>query len=415
MLIQEILKEKIIERGLYMNQIEKYIGVPIIKVIIGQRRVWKSSILKSFIQKLHLSKTIPEENIFYVNKELMRFDHIKGYNDLKESFYDFLQQKKEWKVFVWIDEIQEIDGWEKFINGLLAEFWEEIEIFISGSNSFLLSSELATYLTGRYIEFQIYPLSFSEFAQFGDKEKSESLFYEYLKYGWMPAIFKMEYSEEIIYPYLNGVYNTIMIKDILSRHSIKNIVFFKDLYKYTISNIGNIISAISIKKYLRSQNVSLGNDTVLHYLQYAQDVFLLNKVYSCDPTSKKYFEIYNKYYVSDLWLRNSIVWYDFKRDIGSLIENYVYLELKRKKYEVKVWRFSNEKEIDFIAEKWWRKIYLQVAYTMKTESTLTREYASLKLLKDNWAKYVVTLDSNQIWPHEGIEHIYMLDLEDVLL
>jgi predicted AAA+ superfamily ATPase len=180
--------------------------------------------------------------------------------------------------------------------------------------------------------------------------------------------------------------------------------------------IGVPIVKVIIGWVLRTnRNDSLGNHTVLHYLQYAQDVFLLNKVYSCDPVSKKYFEIYNKYYVSDLWLRNSIVWYDFKRDIGSLIENYVYLELKRKKYEVKVWRFSNEKEIDFIAEKWWRKIYLQVAYTMKTENTLTREYASLKLLKDNWAKYVVTLDSHQIWPHEGIEHIYMLDLEDVLL
>ena len=414
MVIQKILKEKIIDRDFYLDRIKKYFASPLIKVLIGQRRVGKSTILKSIIQKFVKNKEILEENIFYVNKELPFFDDIKNYDDLKWKFKEFLEIKKEWKIFVWIDEIQEIKDWERFINGLLAEYAENIEIFITWSNSFLLSGNLATYLTWRYIEFNIYPLSYSEFSIFKNESKSKNLFLEYLKYWWLPAIFKMEYSEEVIFPYLLWVYNTIVLKDIIAYHNIKNISFFKDLYKYTLSNIWNIVSWKSIKDYLKSQKIAIWNETVLNFLKYAEETFILNKVYSVEPETKRYFEIYNKYYVWDLWLRNALVWFDFKRDIWELLENYVYLELKRNNYDLIIWRLKSGKEIDFIATKNWITKYFQVCYLLGSEDTIKREYLSLEEISDNWEKYVVSFDDIDFGVSKWIRHINIMELEKVL-
>ncbi len=414
MVIQEILKQKIIKRDFYLNKIEKYINSPLIKVIIGHRRVWKSTILKSIIQNLYKKKEIKLKNFFYINKELPFYDDLKNYDDLKKEFENFLKQTKSGKIFVWIDEIQEIQNWEKFINGLLALYWNKIEIFITWSNAFLLSSELATYLTGRYIEIPIYTLSFKEFLQFKKEDKSKENFLEYLKFGWLPAIFEMNYNEEIIFSYLLWVYNTIILKDIIAYHKIKNIVFFKNLYKYTLANIWNIVSSKSIKDYLKSQKISIWNDTILNFLSYAENAFILNKVYSENPETKKIFEIYNKYYVSDLGLRNALVWFDFKKDIWKLLENYMFLELKRNDYKVKIGRISKEKEIDFIAEKNWIIKYFQVCYLLWSEKTMQREYSSLENISDNWEKYVVSFDDINHWIHNWIKHINIMEIDKVL-
>lgn len=413
-MIQEILKENIIDRDFYTSNILKYLNSPIIKVLIWQRRVWKSTILKSIIKYLYESKTIKEENFFYINKELPIYDHIKNYDDLKNEFQIFLKTTSPWKIFIWIDEIQDIIWWEKFINWVLASYQENAEIFITWSNSFLLSSELSTYITWRYIDIHIYPLSFSEFCIFKKNIETKQNFIEYLKYWWLPAIFKMDYNDEIIFSYLNSVYSTIVLKDIIQYNSIKNINFFKDLYKYTLSNIWNIISWKKIKDYLKSQNISLWNDTVLNFLHYWENTFILNKVYSVNPDTKKYFEIYNKYYAWDLWLRNSLVWFDFKRDIWKLIENYVFLELKRNWYDLKIWRLSSGKEIDFIAEKNWITKYFQVCYLLWSEETITREYSSLEEIRDNWEKYVVSFDDIDFWISWWIKHINIMKLSTVL-
>ncbi|MDD4151793.1 MAG: ATP-binding protein [Candidatus Gracilibacteria bacterium] len=413
-MIKEILKEEIIERQFYISDIIKYLNSPIIKVLIGQRRVGKSTILKSIIKYLYTSKIIPLENFFYINKELPIYDHIKNYEDLKDEFQNFLKTTNPGKIFIGIDEVQDIVGWEKFINGYLATYAEKAEIFITGSNSFLLSSELSTYITGRYINFYIYPLSFQEFCEFKNDLESKENFLEYLKYGGLPAIFKMNYSPEVIFSYLNSVYSTIVLKDIIQYNSIKNINFFKDLYKYTLSNIGNIISGKKIKDYLKSQNISLGNDTVLNFLHYGENTFLLNKVYSTNPDTKKYFEIYNKYYAGDLGLRNSLVGFDLKRDMGKLIENYVFLELKRNSYDVKIGRLSSGKEIDFIAEKNGIVKYFQVCYLLGSEETIQREYRSLEEIKDNWEKYVVSMDDIDFGVSKGIKHINILKLNSIL-
>jgi len=414
MVIQKILKEKIIDRNFYLDKINNYLNTPLIKVLIWQRRVWKSTILKSIIQKLVKNNNIISENIFYINKELPIFDDIKNYDNLKNKFKEFLENKKEWKIFVGIDEIQEIVGWERFVNGLLAEYGEKIEIFITWSNSFLLSWELATYLTWRYIEFTIFPLSFEEFCIFKKVEYSKKEFLEYLKFGWLPAIFKMQYDEDVIFPYLLWVYNTIVLKDIIQYHNIKNISFFKDLYKYTLSNIWNIVSWKSIKDYLKSQQIAIWNETVLNFLQYALETFILNKVYSVEPETKKYFEIYNKYYVWDLWLRNALVWYNFARDIWKLIENYVYLELRRNCYEIKIWRLKSWKEIDFIATKNWITKYFQVCYLLGSEDTIKREYSALEEISDNWEKYVLSFDDIDFGINNGIKHINVMKLAEVL-
>jgi predicted AAA+ superfamily ATPase len=386
----------------------------LIKVIIWQRRVWKSSILKSIIKYLYKENIIKEENFFYINKESPYFDNIRNYENLKEEFEKFLKNISDWKIFIWIDEVQDIENWEKFINWYLSIYGEKAEIFITWSNSFLLSGELATYLTWRYIEFPIYWLSFDEFCIFKDTNKWKDSFLEYLKYWWLPGIFKMQWSDDTIFSYLLSVYNTIVLKDIIWHHNIKNINFFKDLYKYTLSNIWNIVSANSIKDYLKSQKISLWNDTVLNFLNYAVETFLLNKVYSVDPETKKYFEIYNKYYVWDLWLRNAFIWYNFAKDIWKLLENYVFLELKRNWYHVKIWRLKWWIEIDFIAEKNWITKYFQVCYLLWSEETIAREYNSLKQIQDNWEKYIVSFDEINHWTDEWIKHILVLDLESIL-
>lgn len=395
-----------------MDKIEKYYNSPLIKVIIGQRRVWKSTILKSIIQSLIKSKNIPISNFFYINKELLEFDNITNYTLLSERFKIFLQTITPGKIFVGVDEIQSIMGREKFINSILAQYQNTIEIVITGSNSTFLSSKLATLLTWRYIEFHIYPLSFDEFCIFKKDEATKKNFLEYIKYGWLPAIFSMHYEDNPIFSYLSGVYNTIIVKDIIEYYNIRNVSFFKDLYKYVLANIWNIISAKAIKDYLKSQQIVLWNDTVANFLEYAMDTFLLYKVYSVNPDTKKNFEIYNKYYVGDIWLRNALVWYDFKKDIGKLLENYVFLELKRNNYSITIGRFSNGKEVDFIAERNGFIKYFQVCYLLWGEDAMEREYSSLEQIKDNWPKYIVSFDDIPHGIHNGIEHIHVMNLQD---
>lgn len=415
--MEEILKEKIISRTEYIDTIEKYFGTPLIKVIIWQRRVGKSSLLKKILREFCQQRGIAKENIFYINKELPDFDDIVDYESLKTVFSLFLKHTDpKQKIVIAIDEIQDIQEREKFINGYLAKYQERCEIFITGSNSFLLSGELSTYLTGRYIEFPIFPLSFTEFCIFKweKNKKSKQNFLEYLQFGGLPAIFKMQYDKDPIYPYLLGVYNTIISKDIIQHYQIRNIAFFRDLYKYTLSNIGNIISGKTIRDYLKSQNIAISTDTVLNFLHYAEETFLLYKIRSVNPETKKYFEIYNKYYVGDLGLRNALVGFDFKRDIGKLLENYVYLILQRKGYSVMIWRLKNWQEIDFIAEKWWIKKYFQVCYLLWDEQTMEREYRSLEAINDNREKFVVSFDDIDHGIHKGIKHISILDIEDLI-
>lgn len=358
-----------------------------------------------------LSNRLEILSIYYVNKELPRFDHLKTYTDLKLDFEEFLKGAVPWMLCIAIDEIQQIKERERFINGYRTEYETQIEILITWSNSFLLSGELATYLTWRYIDFYIYPLSFSEYCQFNLLQKTKSSLEKYMKYWWLPWITLLPQDDESIFAYLRSVYETIVFKDILWYNTIKNIQFFKDLYKFVYANIWSIVTATSIHTYLKSQNISISTDTILSYLKYGQDSFILSKVRSVHPNTKKYFQIYNKWYASDLGMRNAMVGYNSIRDRGKVLENYVYLELLRQWYDVLIGRLET-KEIDFIAMKWSNTVYIQVSFLLWSTSTIEREISSLQKVKSSWPKLIITNDEE--WVIEGVRICSVINLEQML-
>lgn len=411
--IEKILKEPVIEREFYGKQIKKWIWSPLIKVIVGQRRVWKSFLLKQTIQYLVKSKSFLPESFFYLNCEDPQYDSIKEYSDLNTILLPFIEQQGG-KAFIGIDEIQRIKNWEKTINGIQT-LYPQCEIFITGSNSDLLSWELATYLSWRFIEIPVFPLSYEEFLKFRKVQASPEIFNEFLTYGWLPGIFSLTYEEDTIFDYGKSVYNTVVLKDIFSRWKINNVYFFEILYKYIFASIGNIFTAKNITDYLKSQNIQISLDSVLNYLHYGEQAYLLFKVKTQDLSSKKQFSIYNKYYVWDIWMRNAQVWYFPQRDIGWILENYVFLLLKKHGYNVHIWRFQNNKEVDFIAEKYGKIKYLQVATVIMDDMTREREYSALEQIHDSWEKYVVSMDQFDFWVSEtGIQHIHIQDLEKYL-
>jgi len=419
-MIVEILKEKIVHREYYLKKIDNFLGSNIIKVLVWQRRVGKSCILKSVIQKL--AKDLPIKNFFYINKEDLTWDYIKDYKDLKQEFDKFLQTiDNNFRIFVWIDEIQEIEDWENFITHLQTKY-KNIEIFITWSNSKLLSGDLATKLTGRYVEIFIYPLDLEEFAIFKDEEISKDLFLQYIQFWGLPWIFEVKYNREAIFEYLRWVYNTILLKDVVRYNKVKKIDFLDSLYKFVFANIWNIFSAKSIADYLKSQRIKISIDTVLEYLRYGINAFLIWQLKAVDPTTRKYFEIYNKYYVGDLWLRNAIVWVKLAKDINKLLENYIYLLLKKYWYDIRLGRFKifdkeikNYKniEVDFIAEKEGKVMYIQVATSVLDEETRTRELRPLLFLNDN-SKFVITLDDIDFGEYKGIKFVNILDFHKIL-
>ena len=413
-MIDDIFLQKIINRSFYTDKLIKYIWSPVIKVLVWQRRVGKSYILKSMVKYLVKNQIIPKDNIFYINKELIEYDNICDYQDLNNEFEKFVKNIWHNRFVIAIDEIQVIKNWEKFINSCLSKYWDRAEIYITWSNSFLLSSELSTYISGRYISIFVLPLSFDEFCQFSSKENNKNTFFEYLKYWWMPWIFQMNRSDETIFNYLKSIYNTILLKDIISHFNIKNLDFFDELYKYTLTNIGNIFSAKNISDYLKSQKLTTSIDTVLNYLWYGQNAFIIHKVKTVDTKSKKYFEIYNKYYSNDLWIRNSITGYILSRDIWLLLENYIYILLSKHWFDIYIWRLTNNQEIDFIASKNGKTIYIQVSTTIMDPNTLDREYRPLEQITDNWPKYVVTLDDQNFGIKEGIIHSNIILFEKIL-
>ena len=413
MYIEEILKEKIIERKEYINNILDYVWTPLIKVIVWMRRVGKSYIMKYIIQYLIKKWFLKKENILYINKEDIIWDYIDDYIKLNDVFTEFVKGKS-WKIGVFLDEVQEISWWEKFVRSLLEKYKNNIEIFVTWSNSEVLSSDISTLIWWRYIEFHIYPLSFEEYSKFRKKRKNKELFFEYLKYWWLPGIFNLKFKDDVIFNYLKWIYNTILLKDIVRHFWVRNIDFFEKLYMYIFSNIWNIFSSKKISDYLRSQNIKISVDTILNYINYWLKSFVLFQIKWYSPETKKFFEIYDKYYAGDLWLRNSIVWFNLAKDINGLLENYVFLILKKKWYNIYLWRLKNWKEIDFVVEKQGVIKYFQVCYLLSSENVIEREFSNLENIRDNWEKFVVSLDDISFWIKNGIKHISILDIENIL-
>ena len=382
-----------IKRDLYLEEIKKYMNKPIIKVITGMRRSGKSMILKLIQEELQ-NIGIVKENIIYMNFESLVFIDIKDF----EALYKHIIKKtfnKKGKIYILLDEIQEVKGWEKAINSFLVDL--DVDIYITGSNANLLSSELATYIAGRYVEIKIYPLSFQEYIDFASENNKKTplsideYFYQYLNFGGLPGIHIFNYNKEEIYQYLADVYNSILLRDVIARNNIRDIELLERVVLYIMDNIGNIFSAKSISDFLKNQGRKLSVETIYNYLKALENAFIISKVQRYDIKGKNILETQEKYYLSDLGFRHAKLGYQ-SNDISGYLENIVFLELLRRKYKVNIGK-QNNKEIDFVANLRDENLYLQVTYLLASEETIEREFSPLKSVKDNYPKLVLSMDN----------------------
>ena len=393
------------ERNLYIDRIVPLINTPVIKVITGMRRVGKSCLLKLLIERLRAGN-VKARQIVYINKESLEFDFIRNYQDLhtyvKKRFAGLKGPK-----YLFVDEIQEIKKWEKTITSFFSD--AAIDIFITGSNAHLLSSEIATLISGRYVEIPVYALGFEEFLLFRGIEKPDASreFATFLRYGGFPAIHHFDLEEEVVYQYISALYDTILLKDVVKRNNVRNIHLLENVSRYLFDNIGNIFSAKRVADYVRSQRMSVGVETVQNYIAYLLSTFAVHKVSRYDIKGKRLLELYEKYYLGDIGMRHAILGFR-EGDISGLLENLVFLELKRRGYKVFIGQFGNQ-EVDFIAEKKNRKIYIQVAYLLATPETIEREFSVLLRINDNYAKYVLSMDTVFGNDVQGIQRINLVD------
>ena len=391
------MQEDIIIRTKYREQLLPFQGKPLIKVLTGQRRVGKSYILKQTIQQIeHDDKSA---NILYINKENLAFDQIKIASDLN----DYVQKytKEGVKNYVFIDEIQEIDQFEKAMRSLLLN--PIYDLYCTGSNANMLSGELSTYLSGRYIEIPVYSLSYTEFLNFHKLDNTNTSLSQYLKYGGLPFLKHLELKDEIVYDYLKGVYNTVIYRDVIMRNEVRNSAFLENLVLFLADNIGQLFSAKKISDYLKSQHTNITTSQIIAYLNHLSNAYLIHKVKRMDIIGKKIFEIGEKYYFEDLGLRNAI--FEYKQaDISKIIENAVCNHLMYNDYEIKVGQVG-QKEVDFVATRKGEILYIQVCYLLHEQTTIEREFGNLEKIKDNYPKMVVTMDEQFSNTYQGIEHV----------
>ncbi len=388
------------KREIYFQKIRPFIGKNIIKVITGQRRVGKSYFLKQIS-----NQTKEKDNsavIVYINKEDFAFDFIKNYADLI-TFVEKETVRKPATLF--IDEIQEIENFEKALRHFYTK--EIYDIYCTGSNAQLLSGKLATLLSGRTIEIEINSLTYPEFLQFHKRVKSADAFDQYLVFGGMPNLIHFEQTTEVVYDYLRNVFNTIIVKDVLTRYAIRNVTFLRNLVLFIADNTGSIISAKKISDYLKSQNIKLSQNLIQDYLGYLSETYFIHKVKRSDLQGKKIFDIGEKYYFNDIGMRNALTGYK-ATDMGKILENIIFLHLKVAGYSVTVGK-DRTKEIDFVAQKGTELIYVQVACRLEQASTISREFGNLEKIKNNYPKMVVTMDKSSHASINGIKHLHVRD------
>lgn len=396
---------KMIIREKYLNKMIMLKDTEFIKVITGLRRSGKSTLMLMYKDYL-LNNQVKEDNIIYINFESAMYDDIKNYKDL----YQFVKEKiKKDKVYLLLDEVQNVESWEKAINSFKVDF--DIDIYITGSNAYLLSSELSTLLSGRYIEIKMYPLSFKEFLIFNnyDDMNIEDKFNEYLKYGGLPAITLIKNNDELVLSYLNDIYNSIVKKDIIDRNNLKNTTLLENIIKYLANNIGSPISSTKISNYLNSNKITpnCNHQTIDNYLNMLEKSYIIYKADRTDIKDKSVLKTLGKYYISDTGIRNIILGF---RNIneGHLLENVVYLELLRRGYKVSVGK-TYEYEVDFVAENPNEIIYLQVSLSISEEKVRDREIRSLENIKDNYEKIILTMDKTINQDFNGIKVMNIID------
>ena len=375
-----------IERELYLSKIRPFIGKNIVKVLTGIRRCGKSVML-TLIQK-ELEESGIDKNMFLsINFESKAFGYVKSLDSTYAHIKDFADSHNG-KIFLFLDEVQELEGWEKAINSCMIDF--DCDIYLTGSNAKLLSGELATYLAGRYVEFKIYPFSFQEAKKMLPETTETEAFQLYLKQGGMPFLYQFPMDETSVQQYLGDIYDSIILKDIITRYKIRDTEQFKRILMYFISNIGNTFSAANITKYMKSEYRGISNETLYNYIEYCKSACLLHLVPRQDLIGKKLLQFQEKIYLTDHGIREAIYGNNL-RDISQVLENIVYMELLRRGFQVCVGK-NNSLEVDFTAEKKSKKEYYQVAYLLASEETIQREFAPFKGIEDNYPKYVLSLD-----------------------
>jgi predicted AAA+ superfamily ATPase len=386
-------------RNSYLKKVEPYIGKEMIKVLTGQRRVGKTILLK---QIEHLVQQLDKKaNTIYINKEQHEFKQIKNADDLFE--YVETQLKPKQSNYVFIDEIQEISEFEIALRQLLVK---GVDIYCTGSNANMLSGDLATHLSGRYIEFHINSLTYTEFIELHKLPNNTDTLNKYIRYGGLPYLVHLPLNDEVVYGYLKSIYNTIILKDIVTRYSIRDVDFLDRLVEYLSDNLGSYVSSNKISDFLKSQRVHLSVNTVMNYLKYLSSSFFINKVERIDIIGKKRFEINDKYFFTDLGLKHSIIPFTGAQ-IGSVFENLVYNQLIYQDYKVFVGKHQ-DREIDFVAQKGNETKYIQVAYQLPDEKVREREFGNLLKIEDNYEKIVVSADEFTT-DYKGVKHIHIRD------
>ena len=395
-----------IDRPLYLDKIMAYVDAPFVKILTGVRRCGKSTILKMIVERLKTERNIPEDRIISC-----RFDSMEYEDMTAKQIYTLLKEQlsPDGKTYLFLDEVQEIKGWEKIVNSLASDF--DVDLYITGSNSRMMSSEIATYLTGRYISFRIFTLSFGEYLMFKSKfanvGEPKAELANYVRLGGFPATHLQAYSQDEIYTIVRDIYNSTIFSDIVKRNQVRKIDQLERVVKYTFNNVGNTFSAKSIADYLKAERRSLDNETVYSYLEKLEKAYLLHRCSRYDLQGKEILKTQEKFYLADVALRYSVLGYNAD-SVASSLENIVYLELCRRGYTVNVGK-TGDSEIDFVAVRQNEKIYVQVTQEINSEKTEKREYSRLLEIPDNYPKFVLTTDEFAGGNYEGIKTMHIAD------
>ena len=389
-----------------MDKIMAYTDTPFVKILTGVRRCGKSTILKMIMERLKTERHIPDERIISCHYDSMEYVDLTA-----KDMYDQLKSRlsTEGKTYLFLDEVQEIEGWERVVNSLASDF--DVDLYVTGSNSRMMSSEIATYLTGRYISFRIFTLSFGEYLmfkrQYAPVSDAKTELANYVRLGGFPATHLQAYSQEEVYTIVRDIYNSTIFSDIVRRSQIRKIDQLERIVKYTFSNVGNTFSAKSIADYLKSEHRSLDNETVYNYLEKLEKAYLLHRCIRYDLQGRELLKTQEKFYLADVALRYSVLGYDAD-SVAASLENIVYLELCRRGYTVNVGK-TDGGEIDFVAERQNERLYVQVTQEIRSEKTAKREYERLLEIRDNYPKYVLTTDAFAGGNYQGIRTMHIAD------
>lgn len=395
-----------IYRKRYMDRILPFVDTPFVKILTGIRRCGKSTILLMLKEELERRGVKPEQILFY------RFDSMEHealntagamFEELRAKLYP------AGKTYLFLDEVQEVRSWEKAVNSLLADY--DVDLYVTGSNSRMMSGELATYLTGRYVSFRVFPLSFSEYLEFRrsytEPEKPKEELLRYLRYGGFPALHLREYSAEEAYTVVRDIYSSVIFTDIVRRNQIRKVDQLERVVKYAFDNVGQTFSALTLSKYIKSQGRTMDPETVYSYLEKLEKAYLLHRCTRYDIKGKEHLKTQEKFYLADPAFRHAILGYD-PNAVAVMMENVIYLELLARGFEVNVGKLDGS-EVDFVASKQDKKLYVQVCYEINSTATEKREYDRLLDIRDNYPKFVVRMDDFAAGNHEGIQTVHLAD------